>query len=118
MRLIKPLRSSTILPPVQIDEFCGEILDDVLLGVKEDEIVGRKCLDYGSPRGVCVHVYLLLVLLSVLTQMWTDIVAEGDDVAKKRIGRVFSFAGIRHVTYLGKYFVIQGGALPHYLLFL
>ena len=73
------------------------VLNDVLLGIKEDEIVGHICLNYGSPRRVCVHIYLLLVLLSVLAQTWTDITAKGDDIVKKHIGRVLSRTGISHV---------------------
>ncbi len=56
-----------------LDGFWAEILDDMLLGVVENEIVGRESLDDGRSRRVGMHVYLLLVLLSVVTQTRADI---------------------------------------------
>ena len=71
----------------------------MLLRVEEDEIIGRKCLDYGRSRGICVHVYLLLVLLGVLAQTRTNIAAEGDDISKKCVSRILGLADIGHATY-------------------
>ncbi len=48
--------------------FWAEILDDMLLGVIENEIVGREGLDDVRSQRVGMHVYLLLVLLSIFTQ--------------------------------------------------
>ncbi len=61
-------------PPSDLDGgngfygFWAEILDDMLLGVIENEIVGCEGLDDGRSLRVGMHVYLLLVLLSVFTQ--------------------------------------------------
>jgi hypothetical protein len=56
-----------------LDGFWAEILDDMLLGVVENEIVGCESLDDGSSRRVGMHVYLLLILLSVFTQRRANI---------------------------------------------
>ncbi len=73
-------------------------LNDLLLIIIENQIVGCECLADGCSQRVGMHIYLPLVLLSIFTQTWADIMTEGNDVKRELIDRVASCTGVGHTT--------------------
>jgi hypothetical protein len=50
-------------------------LNNMLLGVIENKIIGHESFDDGHSQRVGMHIYLVLVLLSAFTQTRADIIA-------------------------------------------
>ncbi len=80
----------------RFDGFCAQIFNDVLFGIIEYKVVGCECLDDIGSQRVGVHIYYLLVLLSIFAQTWTNVAAEGDDIVEEHIGRVIVLTGMGH----------------------
>jgi hypothetical protein len=84
-----------------------QILDNVLLIIIENEVMGNERLNDGFTRsGLCVF-----------AQAWPDVATESHKAKEEITDQIFVFASLGGVSQLGEDFIIERSALPCDFLF-
>ena len=94
-----------------------QILDDVLLLIVEDEVVGDESLDDRFTRRIGMMIDFILSNLGVFAQARSDIATESHDVKKEVTDWILAFAGYGCSMQLGKDFAVKQSMLPCDILF-
>ncbi len=94
-----------------------QVLDDALLLIVEDEVVGDESLDNHFTRWISMMIDFILSGLGIFAQARSDVATKSHDVKKEVTDRILAFAGYCRSTQLGKDFVVKQSTLPRDILF-
>jgi hypothetical protein len=94
-----------------------QVLDDALLLIIDDEVVGNESLDDRFTRWISMMINFILSGLGVFAQARSNVATKSHNVKKKVTDLILAFAGYGYLTQLGKDFVVKQSTLPCNILF-